>query len=569
MILLTSPPTWFSAGYIAIAALLAAFPVLGAAQCVRNPIILSDYGVFGGTVINQSATGLALPHEVDAWLGIPYASQPIGEDRFRPVSWPAPFEGIRLATQKGPVCVQRPSARALNQSEACLYLNVYRPRGQHTAKLPVLVFLHGGSFNLFSSDSFDGPSFISRSQVPIMVVTVNYRLGALGFPSSPLFEQEGLLNLGLLDQQQALRFVAKHIASFGGDPEAVTLGGLSAGGHSVGIHLFNNDTEQLFARAWLQSGSVTARAFPSASYPLYQRQFDEFLALTGCGGLSGNDETLTCLRNAPVKSLRNATTEVFNKYDPARTWPWQPVHGGSLFEQPGSISGIQGRFHRVPVITTTTSDEGKEYVPTEIETNEGYLQFMKGVAPGLTDEDLKRMHALYPDPATDSSSPYVSSLNSTQFDRLAATWGDYAYLCPSRETAYRISRAGVPVWKLRWNAANGTPAWKGVPHTADMRYSWADPDAAYPAIGSMYLAYLASFVTTGDPNKHRLPGTPVWPQWDDGLGADDEDHECAALRVGPRQLVMQPGGAQVENDDIRTEQCLYWRDPERAKRLDK
>jgi acetylcholinesterase len=156
------------------------------------------------------------------------------------------------------------------------------------------------------------------------------------------------------------------------------------------------------------------------------------------------------------------------------------------------------------VVTSTTTDEGKEYIPGDLEINQQYLDFMKGIAPGMTYKDIEKLARLYPDPATNPDSPYVNAPNSTQYNCVGATWSDYAYICPSQETAYRVSESGLPVWKLRWDTNNKSPSWKGIPHPADMKYTWGEPTAQYPEIGTLYHAYLASFVATGNPNTRRL-----------------------------------------------------------------
>lgn len=137
------------------------------------------------------------------------------------------------------------------------------------------------------------------------------QVNSWGFLPSPVFERQGLLNLGLRDQETLFKFVQKYISAFGGDASRVTIGGRSAGAHSVGIHLFHNynTTEgaaPLFSQALLQSGSVTARAFPNASYPLYQEQFSRYLGLTGCSAVANSTDTeiLGCLRSVPAAAIQ-------------------------------------------------------------------------------------------------------------------------------------------------------------------------------------------------------------------------------------------------------------------------
>ncbi|KAF4980172.1 hypothetical protein FZEAL_3750 [Fusarium zealandicum] len=544
-----------------IGALLALWLVPAAGKHY-NPVKLAGYGRFSGTVVNSTYTRQELPAEVDAWLGIDYATQPTGNGRFQVVDWPRRFAGIKRADHYGKVCIQAEAAKTPieDQDEACLNFNVYRTQGVPLSeKLPVLVWIHGGAFYSGSWASFDGAAFVASSKVPIVVVTFHYRINSLGFLPSALFEDEGLLNLGIRDQNHLLEFVQKYIGSFGGDRKAVTIGGRSAGAHSVGIHYFHNygkDSRPLFARAIHQSGSVTSRAFPNATYPLYKRQYDEYVAYLGCDEAKTNRAALKCLKKADINDIRNISTKLYNDYDRPLTWPFQPVHGGPLFEKPGSQSGYDGTFFHVPTITSTTTNEGKFYMRGDLETNEEFLDYLHNISPALTAEDLEEMSSLYPDPATNPTSPFANSPNSTQYDRLAAAWSDYAYICPGQETAYRTSTAGVPTWKLRFNTNNNFPAWQGIPHTADTAYSWNDPTTQYPEISHIYHAYLSSFVATGDPNRHRYPGSPAWPLYD-------------GKKNKPLQLVVQPDKTKVEQDVIRKEACMFWRDPDRAPRLNK
>ncbi|KAJ0341083.1 hypothetical protein COL154_011970 [Colletotrichum chrysophilum] len=541
-----------------------------AAAAAYNPVTLKDYGTFAGTVVNSTFSGRALPAPVDAWLGMDYATQPAGpESRFKPVSWPAAFNGTKQATAFGKTCVQDPTSTDVStQDEACLNFNVFRTRGVPLdQKTPVLVWIHGGAFVAGSYKSFDGAAFAASSKEPITVVNFHYRLNSLGFLPSALFEEEGLLNLGVLDQRLFLQFVQKHISAFGGDPEAVTIGGRSAGGHSVGIHYFHNyDADAgkpLFARAIHQSGSVTARAFPNATYPLYVKQFETYMAYLGCPtDGADNAAALSCLRAADIDAIRNISTQLYNDYDPALTWPFQPTQGGPLLEKFGSQSGYDGTFFHVPTITSNVNDEAKYYMAGDKETNEEFVDYMHNTSPALNETDLALLQELYPDPATHPDSPFANSPNSTQYNRLSAAWSDYAYICPGQETAYRASLADVPTWKLRFNTNNSWPAWRGIPHTADTKYTWDEPVVQYPEISHVYHGYLSSFVLSGDPNTHRYPGSPEWPSYKPtGYGLESEP----AL-----QLVVEPNnGTRVEEDVIRREACLYWREPERAPRLNK
>ncbi|CAN9141115.1 hypothetical protein AA0119_g3025 [Alternaria tenuissima] len=537
-----------------------------------SEVTLPGYGTFLGTTVSQTLTKKPLPRAVDAWLGIDYASQPVGEGRFAPVGAPEPFDGVKNATSYGYSCYQDPLDITYEMDEACLSMNVFRPQGVGAhEKLPVLIWIHGGGFVAGSARSFDGPSFVANSKEPLIVVNFNYRVNSWGFLPSPVFERQGLLNLGLRDQETLFKFVQKYISAFGGDASRVTIGGRSAGAHSVGIHLFHNynTTEgaaPLFSQALLQSGSVTARAFPNASYPLYQEQFSRYLGLTGCSAVANSTDTeiLGCLRSVPAAAIQNASALIWRASEYAITWPFQPTRGGPLLEQAGSTSGVNGQFYRIPTITTNVPDEAKYYSPGDIETNDEFLAFMKNLIPGLTPEDLSDLEELYPDPTGLDSGPYVHSSNSTQYNRLSAALTDYMYVCAGQETALRMSAADVPVHKMVFATNNTFPTWKGIPHTADTKYTWAEPAGAggvqYPEVGKELLnAYFSDFVALGDPNAGNRTGVPYWPLYaDEGEG-----------RPG-LQLRMEPfGNTRVEGDGIRRKQCEWWRDESKAARLEK
>jgi acetylcholinesterase len=552
-------------------AFLAATAIADSCETVQ----LKNYGSFSGTSINETYSGYALPHAVDAWLGMDYATQPVGDLRFTQSTWPAPFNGTKSAASYGKACIQElTSALPLElQDEACLNFNVYRTPGVPLdEKLPVLVWIHGGSFYAGSYKSFDGASFAASSPAPIVVVTFHYRVNSFGSLPSQLLLNEGLSNINIKDQRLFLEFVQKHIGSFGGDTENVTIGGRSAGGHSVGIHYFHNygadeSSKPLFARAIHQSGSVTSRAFPPSDYPLYKAQLQEYMDALGCQTNATATDTLRYLRTLDADEIRNVTTTIFRKYELEWTWAFQPVIGGELFEKPGSSSGIDGTFFHVPTISSTVTDETRYYRTGAFETNNQVLDFLQNVSPALNESDMKLIEELYPDPAQYADSPYVKSPNSTQYARFQAAMSDYAYICPGQETAYRTSSAGVPTWKLRFNTNNTFPSWQGIPHTADTAYTWNDPATQHPAISKVYHSYLVSFVLTGDPNTYRSEGSPEWVQYEPaGYGLASEPG---------KQLLVQPGhggngsATTIESDDIRREQCLFWRDPERAPRLNK
>ncbi|CAH2101543.1 unnamed protein product [Euphydryas editha] len=189
-----------------------------------------------------------------SFKGIPYAEPPIGDLRFKAPQPIRPWQGIRPAISHGSQCYQYVGSLNVG-SEDCLYLNVHSPNIQPDKPLPVMVFIHGGAFVSGSGDETSyGPQYLIRKDV--VIVTLNYRLGILGFLSLDTEDIPG--NAGMKDQVAALRWVKKNIEHFGGDPDNITIFGQSAGGASVSFHLVSPMTKGLFKRAITQSGTMTA-----------------------------------------------------------------------------------------------------------------------------------------------------------------------------------------------------------------------------------------------------------------------------------------------------------------------
>src|SRR5579871_1690252 len=184
---------------------------------------------------------------VNAFLGIRYAQPPVGTLRWRPPQAPNPGQGSIVAGAFGHTCTQ---GRTATDSEDCLFLNVYTPSSANKhSRLPVFVWIHGGALVNGAGSDYDPEVMVANNN--IIVVTINYRLGSLGFlaasvlaaPQADAFENAGDAgNYGLMDQQFALAWVQRNIAAFGGDPAAVTIGGESAGGLSVSSQLASTNT---------------------------------------------------------------------------------------------------------------------------------------------------------------------------------------------------------------------------------------------------------------------------------------------------------------------------------------
>ena len=279
--------------------------------------------------------------------GIPYAAPPVGRLRWAPPHRAAPWSGVRDATRPGSACPQ-PAGEVPGGStdEDCLHLNVTTPDGAGPARpRPVIVWMHGGGFTTGAGSSYDAHRMATRGDV--VVVTVNYRLGALGFLAHSGLPGAG--TFGLADQQAALRWVRAEIGAFGGDAHNVTLAGESAGGYSVCAQLASPAAAGLFDRAIIESGPCTGRPdrpFAPSSVPLSTARATgaDLAAKVGCGSAR---DVPACLRRVGVSRLLAA-----------QDTDQQPAYATPLLPSDPAAAIAAGRFHRVPVLIGNNHDEG-------------------------------------------------------------------------------------------------------------------------------------------------------------------------------------------------------------------
>ncbi|HKA69169.1 MAG TPA: carboxylesterase family protein [Actinomycetes bacterium] len=503
--------------------------VATASQGLGGPIVSLDGGDVRGAAVGDNY----------AFRGLPYAAPPVGALRWRPPRQPADWEDVLDATGFAPSCPQ-PAPTAGPQSEDCLFLNVITPRlGSPRGRgLPVLVWVHGGGFVTGAGREYDGSRLAADG---VVVVTVNYRLGALGFLAHPALASppggpSG--NYGLMDQQAALRWVRENIRAFGGDPGNVSIAGESAGGLAVLAHLVSPGSRGLFQRAIVQSGSFGLNRRSLAEGQAFG---EAFASRAGCPG-----QTAACLRSRSVDSLLNSG------------WPIQApesaVVDGRVITESFDSALRHGRFARVPFLNGTNHDEeaifvlglgravsGGAFVAIpELPVNAENYQRNIAAVLGVSDQRAAAIAAEYPVVAfpapTIAFSALVNDSNfacpALQMDTWAAEW--------------------VPTFGYEFNddAAPGrfVPTIGIATHLSELGYLFDLPDAPFQdpltadqqSLATAMRGAWADFARGGDPSSSALP----WPRFEDS--AD--------------MLSLVAPTPQVEPNFAARHHCAFWSD---------
>lgn len=437
-----------------------------------------------------------------SYTGIPYAAPPVGDRRWQPPVRPRPWHGVRDATTPSPFCPQGNSFTGVVGQEDCLYLDVTVPTNvERGERLPVLVWLFGGGFTSGGAREVGAAQLAAAGDV--IVVTPNYRLGALGFLSAPALDTAGG-NYGFMDQAAALRWVRSNAARFGGDPGNVTLAGQSAGARSVCAHLASPGSRGLFHRAITQSGACD-NAVPSlADAQVFGTQATDFL---GCGSAA---DVAACLRAVPPSRLLDALAGVGREMN-ARVAdrPWNPVAGTSLLPRQPADALRDGTAARVPLLIGGTSDEMRAFVVGRPVTADDYRT-------RLTDtfgDEVDAVFAAYPIDDYDTPALAIATV--------LGDWGGSIGACPVLRTA-AAAAAHQPVYAYEF-AEDSNQVVAGFPmgafHGLDLSYLW-DLDMAqnpYPpltaeqeTLSATMIDYWTAFARSGDPNG---PGRPHWAEF--------------------------------------------------------
>jgi para-nitrobenzyl esterase len=479
----------------AAAALLAASPALAQVKTASGQVAgVADHGVV-------------------AYKGIPFAAPPVGDLRWQPPQPPAKWTGVRQAKDIGPACPQpeRGDGGGVGappkQNEDCLTLNVYAPEG--AKNLPVMVWIHGGAFRLGYSGAplYDGAEFAKQG---VILVTVNYRLGLLGFFAHPQLTAaakpgDPIGNYGLMDQLAALEWVKANIASFGGDPGNVTAFGESAGGSSMIYLLANPKAKGLFQKAIVESGGGLQRP---VDLKTNEQRGVQSAANIGLGA----NATLAEMRAKPAEDWIKAQGALQGGLG------FGPFVDGRLVTEAPWVAFKEGRANDVPLIIGANSNEASVLATLGVPT----AAVQAAVGPNM--DAFRKL--------------YGEATPEAEFTRQAM--GDIVFVAPSRWVA-GAAASGAPsyLYYFSYVAERRRDAVPGANHGSEIPYvfhTWSNTPVlaqlmtpADKAMSTTMSACWAAFAKTGKP---ACAGAPDWPAY---TAASDQQ-----MTFGPQIKVEKP-----------------------------
>lgn len=508
-------------------------------------------GMVRGNVIR------ALGKTVEEYRGIPFAEPPVGKLRFRPPVRKRPWEGTVDATAGNTACpqvlVEGIPLGNLSFTEDCLQLNVWVPEVAITpgSRRPVLVWIHGGAFTLGSANMANSSGVFLAALGDVVVVSVNYRLGILGFMNANSLEAPG--NVGLLDQNMALKWVQRNIGHFGGDPERVTLLGESAGSMSVHAQIMSPLSEGLFKRAVLMSGTMYSLDTWD-TVPESMVKADKVANAVGCSNgrtieLSSNaEEIVDCMRNKSADELVMASKEV----TVPKLAPFAPTYHNEFLPRNPFLALKRGFFSSVDVLAGVTSDEGAAFLLFPL-VHELLVEDIRGAPPEELIRSLRSaLWRVLKDDIPNTLQMYTEEAPKDDNNALRRQHIDYVsdrlFNCPLQFFAENHSRKGNKVFTYVFADKPEMfplPGWMGMPHGIDVAFTFghlyaANPDSPDGRISEAFIRLLASFSENGIP---KLPTNETWPQYSKDL---------------PSTMVISNGQFN-QTQGYRSSYCERWR----------
>ncbi|KAI0439332.1 carboxylesterase [Xylaria telfairii] len=503
---------------------------LSLAHAMPSPIVDLGYAKYQG-VYNSS-------FDQNVFRGIRYAAPPVGKLRWQlpqPPKWNR--SEVLSAADFAPVCPQaNPNWPAEpfpvpSGDEDCLFLNIAAPA--NGKRLPVLFWIHGGGYG-FGNNRFDSlMEGIRTNNNSYIAVSIAYRLGAFGFLSSAEVGKFGVPNAGIHDQRLALRWVKKNIHHFGGDPDQVTISGISAGGGSVMLQAMANNGREGDA---LFKGLIA-----SSPYLPTQWDFDDawptlsYQAFVDQAGCSDAKVPFECLQSADTVVLQNASSLISVTANYGQ-WAFIPVTDGKLIrERPTEQLVTNPKINGLRVLTSNNGNEGALFTPQNITSKEEFISFVLTNYPRLSEQNLTRVMELYTVPEnaskiyadSDGLHPPFSTTNSD----LAVGWQQAAnnlyaettFVCPSYWLADAFGSAkGKRSWKYQFSVPISI-------HGADVSPLLDNPNIPGTGMDKVFRTVFqqiwGNFVVRGDPTlttaqvdaaglgNITAAGTGNWPQW--------------------------------------------------------
>ena len=491
---------------LALATLLIAAHVL-AADSGLQAVVKIDSGWVSGA-------GTA----VRSYKGIPYAAPPTGDLRWKPPQPAKPWKGIRVARDYSAICPQPPIMPG-RQSEDCLSLNVWTPARSASEKLPVMVWIHGGGFQIGASSQtvYDGEPLASQG---VVLVSINYRMGIFGFFGHPALSKESPQgtsgNYGLLDMVAALEWVKRNIGAFGGDPGNVTIFGESAGGTAVMLLMVIPQADGLFQKVIAESAWGWFTPISNIRESWYGR-----VPMEKYGQKIGADiAALRSKSTAEIMKLAGPMQLGSEAADRGEVYQ-HIVDGWAIPDDPARLF-LEGKFHKVAIIAGTNADEGTLMGGPPVKN----LAALRKWAEQQFAPQVEALLAAYP-AATDADA----------WDAATHASGDFQFLHGTRSVLRAAAKANPKTYQYQFTRLNGVGRkvkW-GVFHASEIPYVFGTlPDSAYGTVATMFGDFSPDadsynevdtriskamsgawlqFAKKGDPNG---PGLPVWPRFSDG-----------------------------------------------------
>ncbi|EJD05092.1 alpha/beta-hydrolase, partial [Fomitiporia mediterranea MF3/22] len=487
-----------------------------------GPVVNLGYAAFVG---NSTSPIGQTNGPVTFFGGIPYAQPPLGDLRFRA---PASLDervvngghvSITDARNWGSPCMQQPGQVGIGQ-EDCLLLNIWKPTDTKEGdKLPVIVYIH-------TPQGFPLYDWVNQSNPKIVGVSIAYRLNLLGFLAGSSVRADGDENVGLLDQRAALEWIQRHIASFGGDPDEVTIDGQSAGAASVVMQTvaYGGSKPIPFKRAIAQSVGYG----PLLTADEAEAAFKVVTEVVECP--DSGPHAMSCLRNASI----GAIVAAINAAPGRGILPAVGGPGSILPDLPSALIR-SGNFNTVDFIGGHATNDGRWFLsgtPQDYNTDADVIQFVfsrwgthmyNNRNCSKTNETIRESLALYPAPGTPGS-PY-----DTQYDRAATIFQEIVYTCMDWLLADRLQQNGANnVFAYRFNSPNpvllAASPWEGVMHTSDLFYlfsanagfTFTPFNSTEATLSRESTAFWTSFVSSGNPSTSREDVSPEWMPFSTG-----------------------------------------------------